>query len=207
MMISRADFNRRWSDLHGGVEIQGVIAGWLAISYFIARILSFFRVSPNVVTFIGLVASLAIFQVDAVIVIALLILFSLICDGVDGSLAIYQNRTSRLGSLYDGLADRISEASWLTVAAYLFVPVRYAIAIWVLSATQEYARTRLASMGYSEIGVVTPTERPMRAIFMFLIIFLYYFGFEITEYVAIGFIALQLVSLIMVMRMARSIFK
>jgi CDP-diacylglycerol--glycerol-3-phosphate 3-phosphatidyltransferase len=205
MRISRSDFNRRWSDLHGGVEIQGVIAGWLAISYVFARFLTFFRVSPNFVTFIGLVASLSLFQIDAVIIIALLILFSLICDGVDGSLAIYQNRTSRLGSLYDGLADRISEASWLIVAAYLFVPIPYAIAIWVLSATQEYARTRLASMGYAEIGVVTPTERPMRAIFMFLIIFLYYFGFEVTEYVAIAFIALQLISFLMVMRMARSI--
>jgi Mn2+/Fe2+ NRAMP family transporter len=85
--------------------------------------------------------------------------------------------------------------------------VRYAIAIWVLSATQEYARTRLASMGYSEIGVVTPTERPILAIFMFLIIFLYYFGFEITEQIAIAFIALQIVSFLMVMKMARSILR
>ena len=207
MRISRSEFNQRWSALHGDVEIQGVIAGWLAISYYLARILSFFRVSPNFVTFIGLLASLSLFYIDAVVIIALLILFSLICDGVDGSLAIYQNRTSRLGSLYDTLADRISEACWLTIAYYLLVPVQYAIAIWVLSATQEYARTRLASMGYSEIGVVTPTERPMRAIFMFLIIFLYYFGFEITEQVAIGFIALQVVSFLMVMKMARSILR
>ena len=207
MRISRTEFNQRWSVLHGGVEIQGVIAGWLAISYYLARFLTFFRVSPNFVTFIGLVASLSLFQIDAVVIIALLILFSLICDGVDGSLAIYQNRTSRLGSLYDTLADRISEACWLTISAYLLVPVRYAIAIWVLSATQEYARTRLASMGYSEIGVVTPTERPVRAIFMFFIIFLYYFGIEITEQVAIGFIGLQIVSFLMVMRMARSILR
>ena len=207
MRISRTEFNQRWSALHGDVEIQGVIAGWLAISYYLARILSFFRVSPNFVTFIGLLASLSLFYIDAVVIIALLILFSLICDGVDGSLAIYQNRTSCLGSLYDTLADRISEACWLTIAYYLLVPVQYAIAIWVLSATQEYARTRLASMGYSEIGVVTPTERPMRAIFMFLIIFLYYFGFEITEQVAIGFIALQVVSFLMVMKMARSILR
>ena len=207
MRISRTEFNQRWSALHGDVEIQGVIAGWLAISYYLASLLSFFRVSPNFVTFIGLLASLSLFYIDAVVIIALLILFSLICDGVDGSLAIYQNRTSRLGSLYDTLADRISEACWLTIAAYLLVPEEYAIAIWVLSATQEYARTRLASMGYSEIGVVTPTERPMRAIFMFLIIFLYYFGFEITEQVAIGFIALQVVSFLMVMKMARSILR
>lgn len=205
--MSRSEFNQRWSTLHGEVEIQGVIAGWLAISYFIARALSLFKVSPNAVTAIGLLASLALFKVDAVILIALLILFSLICDGVDGSLAIYQGRDSKLGSLYDSLADRISEAAWFTIAAYLYVPVRYALVIWVLGATQEYARTRLASLGYSEIGVITPTERPMRAIFMFLILFLYYFNFEITEEVAIGFIALQAVSLMMVMKMARSILR
>ena len=54
--MNRLEFNRRWSDLHGGVEIQGVISIWLRISFSIARALAFFRVTPNIVTTIGLLA-------------------------------------------------------------------------------------------------------------------------------------------------------
>ncbi|MFM1952105.1 MAG: hypothetical protein RJA33_899 [Actinomycetota bacterium] len=207
MKISRKEFNQRWSELHGNVEVQGAIAIWLAISYVIARVLSFFRITPNVMTLIGVLASVALLQVELVIVALFLVIFSLICDGVDGSLAIYQNRVSRLGGLYDAIADRISEAMWLILASYLDVPARYAIAIWVLGATQEYARARLASLGYQEIGVITPTERPMRAIFVVALLILYYFQFGFALELAYGFIALQIVSLLMVMKMARSILR
>lgn len=207
MKISRQQFNQRWSELHGNVEVQGAIAIWLAISYVIARVLSFFRITPNVMTLIGVLASVALLKVELVLVALALVIFSLICDGVDGSLAIYQNRVSRLGGLYDSIGDRISEAMWLTLASYLDLPARYAIAIWVLGATQEYARARLASLGYKEIGVITPAERPMRAIFVVVLLVLYYFQFGYAIQVGIGFIALQIASLLMVMKMARSILR
>ena len=132
-------------------------------------------------------------------------IFSLICDGVDGSLAIYRGRESKFGELYDSIADRISEAFWLMGASFVGVPVRWAIAIWVLSATQEYARARLASLGYSEIGVVTPTERPVRAIFVIAVTLIFWLGYDYATHVAIAFTFLQLISVLIVMRMARSI--
>jgi archaetidylinositol phosphate synthase len=207
MKISRSDFNARWSSLHGDVKVQGAISIWIFISYYIARVISLFRISPNFITFLGVVSSLAVLKVDSVAVIFLLILFSLICDGIDGSVAIYQNRVSKIGSLYDSIADRIAEAAWFAILAYLFVPVRYAIAIWVLGATQEYARARLASLGYSQIGVITPTERPMRAIFVFVVIYLYYMGYAVIPQVALAFTVLQVISVLMIVRMARSILR
>ena len=203
--MSRLEFNRRWSELHGGVEIQGVIAGWLRISYFIAKFLGFFRITPNAVTTIGLFASIAIYFTSYTSQLIALVIFSLICDGVDGSLAIYRGRESKFGELYDSIADRISEAFWLMGASFVGVPVRWAIAIWVLSATQEYARARLASLGYSEIGVVTPTERPVRAIFVIAVTLLFLLGYDYATQVAIGFAILQLMSVLMVMRMAKTI--
>lgn len=205
--MNRHEFRRRWSELHGGVEIQGVIKGWLTISFIIARILNFLRVTPNIVTTVGLLASILIYFTSYTSQLIALVIFSLICDGVDGSLAIYGDRASRLGELYDALADRISEAFWLVGASFVGVPVRWAIAIWVLSATQEYARARLASLGYTEIGVVTPTERPVRAIFVIAVTFAYWFGYDIAQEIAIGFTALQAISVLIVMRMARSILK
>lgn len=205
--MSRLEFNRRWSELHGGVEIQGAIALWLRISYSIARFLAFFKLTPNLVTTIGLFASILIYFTSYTSQLIGLVVFSLICDGVDGSLAIYRSRESKFGELYDSLADRISEAFWLMGASFVGVPVRWAIAIWVLSATQEYARARLASLGYSEIGIVTPTERPLRAIFVVLVTLFFWLGHDFATQAAIIFTALQAFSLFMVMRMARSILR
>jgi phosphatidylglycerophosphate synthase len=205
--MKRQEFNRRWSDLHGGVEVQGVIAGWLRISYWIARALAFLRFTPNAITTLGLFASVGIYFTWYTSQLIALVLFSLICDGVDGSLAIYRDRTSKFGELYDSVADRISEAFWLLGATFVGVPVRWAVAIWVLGATQEYARARLASLGYSEIGVVTPTERPVRAIFVIAVTFLFWFGYDIATQVAIGFTVLQAISVLIVMRMARSVLR
>jgi phosphatidylglycerophosphate synthase len=205
--MNRYEFNRKWSDLHGGVEIQGVISLWLRISYWIARGLSFLRITPNIVTTIGLLSAITIYFTTYTSQLIALVIFSLICDGVDGSLAIYSDRISKFGELYDSLADRISEAFWLMGATFVGVPVRWAIAIWVLSATQEYARARLASLGYTEIGVVTPTERPVRAIFVIAVTLIYWFGYDFATQVAIGFTVLQAISVLIVMRMAHSILR
>lgn len=159
------------------------------------------------VTTVGLLVPILIFFTEYTSQLIALVLFSLICDGVDGSLAIYGGRVSKFGELYDSIADRITEALWLVGATFVGVPVRWAIAIWVLGATQEYARARLASLGYTEIGVVTPTERPVRAIFVIAVTLTYWFGYEIATQIAIGFTALQAISVLIVMRMARSILR
>ena len=205
--MNRQEFNRNWSNLHGGVEIQGAIAIWLRISYSIARVLAFFRLTPNAITAIGLVASLGIYFTWYTSQLVAIVIFTLICDGVDGSLAIYRNQASKLGELYDAIADRIVEAMWLMGGTFVGVPVRWAIAIWVLATTQEYARARLASLGYSEIGVVTPAERPVRAIFVVAVTVLYWLGHDFATQLAIGFTLLQAFSLLQVMRMAKSIVK
>lgn len=205
--MNREEFNRRWSDLHGGVEVQGAISLWLKISYWIARALAFLRITPNVITTIGLLASICIYFTWYTSQLIALVIFSLICDGIDGSVAIYRGRESRFGELYDSLADRISEAFWLLGATFVGVPVRWALAIWILGATQEYARARLASLGYDEIGVVTPTERPVRAIFVIAVTMIYWLGYDFATPVAMSFAVLQLISLVLVLRMARSILR
>ena len=205
--MRRNEFNSRWSELHGGVEVQGVIALWLRISFWIARVLAFFRLTPNIVTTIGMLSSFLIYYTTYTSQLIGLVIFSLICDGVDGSLAIYRNKTSKFGELYDSIADRITEAFWLMGATFVGIPLRWAIAIWVLGATQEYARARLASLGYSEIGIVTPAERPVRAIFVIAITLSFQLGYDYLTQIAIGFTVLQAIGLLMVMRMAHSILR
>lgn len=151
-----------------------------------------------------------IFSGDNKVSIAPAIFFlvlSLIADGVDGSLAIYQSRASEMGAVYDAVADRISEALWLTAAYFFGVPAIFALAIWILGATQEYARARLASMGHAQVGVVTPAERPVRAIYILFTIILSAFAANLLTALSVAFIALQIFSVLMIVKMARSILR
>jgi phosphatidylglycerophosphate synthase len=214
MSISQTEFYSRWSALHGGAEIKGAVKGWLAISYTVARVLNFLRITPNIMTALGVFLSAAMIwpiivgeeELSVAPAIILLVL-SLIADGVDGSLAIYQKKESELGGIYDTIADRISEAFWLTFVFYLGVPAGLAITIWVLGATQEYARARLASMGHAQVGVVTPAERPVRAIYILFAIIVSSFAASLLVALSIAFIALQVFSVLLIVKMARSILR
>lgn len=214
MNISRSDFNARWSQLHGGAEIRGAVKGWLSISFPLARALNFLRITPNIMTLIGVLLSAAmlipIFAGEESIPLfpaIILLVLSLIADGVDGSLAIYQDRESELGGIYDAIADRISEAFWLTFLFYIGLPAGFAITIWILGATQEYARARLASMGHPQVGVVTPAERPVRAIYILFSIILSSASIDLLIGLSIAFVALQIFSVLLIVKMARSILR
>jgi len=214
MKVNQSEFNSRWSELHGGAVVEGSIAIWLRISYWIARGLSSLRISPNAMTLFGVLLSFSlltpVIMGDEIIPpyqSLFILIFALICDGVDGSLAIYQNRVTAMGALYDSIADRISEAFWLTFVVYIGIPARYAMAIWILGATQEYARARLAGLGFSEVGVITPTERPMRAIYVAVIIALNIFMPSTMTAASIIFVILQAISVLLIAKMARSLLR
>ena len=127
---------------------------------------------------------------------------SLFFDGIDGSVAILRGSESKWGSLLDSLADRISEAFWLYMGWRLGIPAWVVICMWTIASTQEYARARLASLGHPEIGVVTPTERPVRAIFMAFALLFYILDIPGTLQLSYAFLALLLFSLLKVMRAA-----
>jgi phosphatidylglycerophosphate synthase len=132
----------------------------------------------------------------------LLLVISLFFDGIDGSVAILRSSESKWGSLLDSLADRISEAFWLYMGWRLGIPAWVVITMWTIASTQEYARARLASLGHPEIGVVTPTERPVRAIFMAFALLFYIFDIPGTLQLSYAFLALLLFSFMKVMRTA-----
>jgi phosphatidylglycerophosphate synthase len=137
----------------------------------------------------------------------LLLAISLFFDGIDGSVAILRGSESQWGSLLDSLADRISEAFWLYMGWRLGIPAWIVITMWVVASSQEYARARLASLGHSEIGVVTPTERPVRAIYMAAALIFFIFDIPGTLQISYAFLALQLVSFFLVMRAGRRILQ
>ena len=203
--MKEQEFKERWSNLHGGADTEGVVGRWLSISYQAARVCVALRISPNVLTLLGLGTAIAM-GLSTYAAIALLVI-SLFFDGIDGSVAILRGTESKWGEVLDSLADRISEAFWLYMGWRLGIPAWVVITMWTIAFTQEYARARLASLGHREIGVVTPTERPVRAIFMAFALLFYIFDIPGTLILSYAFLALLTFSFLKVMKVASQVLR
>ena len=200
--MKEQEFKERWSELHGGADTEGVVGGWLSFSYQAARVCVALRITPNLLTFLGLGTAIAMGLSEYAAIALLLLVISLFFDGIDGSVAILRGAESKWGELLDSLADRISEAFWLYMGWRLGIPAWVVITMWTIASTQEYARARLASLGHREIGVVTPTERPVRAIFMAFALIFYIFDIPGTVQLSYAFLALLTFSFLKVMKVA-----
>lgn len=202
-MITQSEFTSRWSQLHNNASTSGIVGGWLKISYRIGLVCTLLRITPNALTLLGLVSAIGmVFTPHSWIAIGLLV-FSLFCDGIDGSVAIFQKRESAIGALMDSLADRIVEAIWLYVLYTLGAPSLIVLSLWLLGAVQEYARARMESLGIKSIDVVTLTERPMRASYIFVALILWHVaGSDFTTAVASMYLAIQIISVLQVSRSA-----
>ncbi len=201
------EFKDRWSELHGGADTEGVVGRWLSISYQAARVCVALRISPNVLTLLGLGTAIAMGLSTYASLALLLLVISLFFDGIDGSVAILRGTESKWGEVLDSLADRISEAFWLYMGWRLGIPAWVVITMWTIASTQEYARARLASFGHHEIGVVTPTERPVRAIFMAFALLFYIFDIPGTLILSYAFLALLTFSFLKVMKVASQVLR
>ena len=202
-MLTKEEFYTKWSSLHGVAAITGVVAGWLKISYRFGLVATLLRISPNVLTLLGLLSAAMTALTASTWWAVLFLVFSLFCDGIDGSVAIFQKRDSAWGATLDSVVDRISEAFWLFGLYTIGIPAWLAICLWSISAFQEYARAKLVSLGISDIGVVTPAERPMRASFIFIILILELLNIPGVLYVACIYLLIQIISFLMVIRYAR----
>ena len=203
-MLTKEAFNAKWSTLHSDAPIKGAVAWWLKISYRFGLIATLLRISPNVLTLLGLLsAAMTAFTATSWWAVLFLVI-SLFFDGIDGSVAIFQKRESAWGATLDSVVDRISEAFWLYALYVIGVPAWLAIALWSIAAFQEYARAKLSSLGVRDIGVVTPAERPVRASFLFITLIMYQFDLSGVVLLSYGFLLLQIISFILVVRFARS---
>ncbi len=121
------------------------------------------------VTLAGLVCSLAVPLVVLprgwwLVAGAALVVLSALADSADGGVAIIAGRTSRLGSFFDPMSDRVSEAAWLLGLYLLGAPGALVVACGAMAWLYEYARARAALSGMPGLGAVTAAERPFRVI-------------------------------------------
>jgi phosphatidylglycerophosphate synthase len=165
-------YAERWSALHGGYDPRRaapLVRGWLLAAYRIARALAALRLRPSAVTFAGVLLAAAVPAVvrwgpAGGLVAAGLVLLGALADTADGALALVSGRESRLGRVYDSVADRLSEAAWLLGLHLLGAPGWLAAGCLAVTWLHEYVRARATVAGMSEIGAVTVGERPTRVL-------------------------------------------
>jgi phosphatidylglycerophosphate synthase len=146
-----------------------VVRGWLALAYRIGSWLAAWRVGPMAVTTAGLIFCLGVPAAVLLgpagpVLAALLVLVAAFTDGLDGAVAVLTGRATKLGYVYDSVADRLGELAWLLAFWLVGAPPWLVVAAGAASWLQEYARARATAAGMSEIGVVTVAERPTRVL-------------------------------------------
>jgi phosphatidylglycerophosphate synthase len=194
--VSKEEFFATWSKLHGDAKIEGIVKAWLQISFAVVKPLVKLKVTPNLLTFAGLVSAIALWQFADSWIAAIFLVLSLFFDGIDGSLAIVSRATSKFGAFTDSFIDRLSEIFWALALYKLGAPA--ALVFFALLATyiQEYLRARAGGLGYEEVGIVTICERPVRASLIFIAIVANGLNFELVTAISIIWVAMQTIALL-----------
>lgn len=159
-----------WGRLHGGFDPRvaaPVVRAWLRFAYHVGYVLGRLRISPTAVTVAGVLLCFCVplFVTrpgNGPMIGALFVLLASVADSVDGAVAVVTGRTTRLGYVYDSVADRLGEAAWLTAFWLIGAPGALVAAAGGLSWLHEYVRARAVAAGMREIGAVTVGERPTR---------------------------------------------
>jgi phosphatidylglycerophosphate synthase len=169
--VTWEEYAAAWSELHGGFDPatgSPLIRGWVRLAYRGGSLLGRLRVGPGAVTAAGLLLCVGVPFAAALGPIGLLaggviVLLASVADGLDGAVAVVTGRASRLGFVYDSVADRVGEAAWLAAFWVAGAPGWLVVAAGAVSWLHEYVRARAAAAGMTGIGAVTVGERPTRA--------------------------------------------
>lgn len=198
--MTKNEFFLAWSKLHGDAKVSGIVKGWLSISFPVSKALAKIRVTPNALTILGLVFGILLYMNSSAIWAPLILVISLICDGVDGSLAIITRQSSKWGALLDSVVDRLTEVFWVLALYSLGVDSKILITVLILASTQEYLRARAGGVGLKQVGVVTVAERPVRASFIFIALVAFNLNLEILNQITFVWLILQAISFLTVVR-------
>lgn len=174
--MTRGEYFERWAGLHGGLDPRTSIPvqAWLTVTYVLAKPLAALRLSPNAVTVLGMLVALAVPYLvlqEHLLAAGLVALLAGIVDNLDGAVAVMTGKSSKFGYVLDSVADRVGDTALLVGLGLAADTPWPAVAAAMLSFLQEYTRARAYAVGFTEIGVISLSERPTRVLVagMFLI--------------------------------------
>lgn len=198
--MKQREFFDTWSQLHGDAKVTGIVKAWLIISFVIVKPLAKLKITPNMLTFLGLLFGIALYLNVQSPWVAVLLVLSLTCDGIDGSLAIFTSKFSRFGAMLDSIIDRITEFFWIASLYKIGADIKILLFIIVIAAVQEYIRARASGLGMSQVGIITLAERPVRASFVFILLIAFQIDISIINEIVGIWLILQSVSFLMITR-------
>ena len=201
--MRRGEFFAHWSTLHGSAEVRGIVSAWLSISFHISKPLIWLKISPNTLSILSIFAAGGfLFLIDSHWAIALLVI-SLLLDGIDGTVAILAQKSSKFGALIDGVADRIVEGLWAIALYILGAPWQLVITAWLAAFLQEYLRARAGGLGVNQVLIVTWCERPVRATLIFIPLMGRIFDIDLFTVASWAWAALQISSALALFNLLR----
>lgn len=177
--------------MHGNAKISGIVRGWLTISYLLVKPLAKLKITPNILTIFGLFFGVLLYLNALSNWAVILLILSLICDGIDGSLAIITGKGSKWGAMLDSVVDRVTEFFWALTFIAIGANTNVVIAALLIASVQEYLRARAGGLGLSEVGVVTIAERPVRASILFVAVIAFILNIEIVNILAVIWLVMQ----------------
>lgn len=160
----------RWQVQHNAPDLDPgsttLLRLFLTFTYVCAKPFAKHRVSPNVITFLGLgVAGLVVPCADRwPIAAAFLIFLSTLTDGVDGCVAALNDCATRFGFVLDSVVDRFADGLFLYALVRAGGATGLAVGAGCATVALEYTRARAGAAGFGEVGIVTIGERPTRAV-------------------------------------------
>jgi phosphatidylglycerophosphate synthase len=168
--VTWEEYAAAWSALHGGFDpdtASPLVRGWVRLAYRGGSLLGRLGVGPSTVTALGLLLCVAVpfaalLGRGGLLVGGFLVLLASFADGLDGAVAVVTGKVSRIGYVYDSVADRLGEVAWLAAFRVAGAPVWLVVAAGTVSWLHEYVRARATAGGMADIGVVTVGERPTR---------------------------------------------
>jgi CDP-diacylglycerol--glycerol-3-phosphate 3-phosphatidyltransferase len=135
----------------------------------IARVLVALHITPNVVTFLGLLGNLIVaylITTDRLPAAGLLYIIAAGSDAIDGTLARLLGVRNRFGAFWDSTLDRLGEAIVIASLGYWLARqgdtngVLIAFAALVTSYLVSYTRARAEGLGMTtKVGIGTRVER------------------------------------------------
>ena len=203
-----------WAQLHGAKIPNGLVRLWLRISFVLSTPLT--RFSPNLITAFGLLLMGAAILLAAspnqnYFLASFIVLVVGLVDSFDGMVAVRTGRTSSWGAFLDGIVDRFIDVGIGILLIVLGAPVQLVVLAISIAMVHEYMRAKASGIGFREVGVITPAEKPTRialgVMFLFACGLLPENAIQLATVAAAAWITLGVISFVMLLMVYRKNIK
>ena len=209
-----AEYLVAWAQLHGTQSPKGLVRVWLRIAFFLSTPLTKFN--PNLITAFGpVLMGAAIYFASSpnrnYFLASITVLVVGLVDSFDGMVAVRTSKTSSWGAFLDGIVDRLIDVGIGILLIVLGAPVELAVLATSIALIHEYMRAKASGIGYREVGVITPAEKPTRialgVMFLFAAGLLPEKVIQLANIATLVWISLGLISFAMLLRVYRKQLK